>query len=348
MKVVILGDLHIGVKNNSEVMLSHQTKFFETMIEYMKENDIDTIFQLGDIFDSRRQINIRTIHSLFTNVFDKFQENAITLYSLVGNHDIYLRNSLETHSSGILTKGYPNIHIIDTPTTLEFGGKTFSLIPWICESNYNECMEHIKNDKSNYCLGHFEIGSFPVVGKILFEGGLVINTFSHYDHVFSGHFHLRSEKKNITYVGTPYQLMWSDAEANNGFLVLDTESGEYEFVENEDRIFRYVYFDSADATDLEQLSLEDRYVKLIVNDKSDTKKFNEFVDTVMAMMPTDLKIIDQEMIELKEMETPQTIEVSDTLDLIYQYIDNTDISNKEDVKKYMVMLYNEAMTQGAV
>ena len=345
MKVVVLGDLHIGVKNNSEVMFSHQQKFFENMIDYMTNNGIDTIIQLGDVFDNRRQINVRTIQMLHNELFDKLVERNIQMYSLVGNHDIYLRNSLETHSSGILTKGYSNIHIIDTPQVIRFGDTDCSIVPWICESNYEECMSFFDKDQSEYCFGHFEIGSFPVVGNILFEGGLTADFFSKYKHVFSGHFHLRSEKRNITYVGTPYQLTWSDYGVNNGFVVFDTDNGDYTFVENENQYFHQIVFDGSEDDILQNLDLSNSFVKLIVTDKTDTAKYNQIVETILNASPNDFKIVDQELVELQQMETPQSIEVSDTLDLIVQYIDNSDLTDKESVKKFMVNLYREAVAQ---
>lgn len=345
MKVVVLGDLHIGVKNNSEVMFAHQKKFFDDMIEYMTSNGIDTIIQLGDVFDNRRQINVRTIQMLHNELFDRLVEHNIVMYSLVGNHDIYLRNSLETHSSGVLTKGYPNIHIIDTPTVLKMGSVNLSVVPWICESNYEECMKFFENDTSEYCVGHFEIGSFPVVGTILFEGGLDTDFFKKYKHVFSGHFHLRSEKRNITYVGTPYQLTWSDCGVKNGFVVFDTESGEYEFIENQNQYFHKIEFDGSDTSVLDGIDLTNSFVKLVVKDKSDTSTYNKLVDTILQASPTDFKIVDQELVDLQEMDTPQTIEVSDTLDLIVQYIEQSDLVDKESVKKYMVNLYREAVAQ---
>lgn len=43
MKIAILADLHIGTKNASEIMISHQKAFFNFFFEYLQQNQIDTV-----------------------------------------------------------------------------------------------------------------------------------------------------------------------------------------------------------------------------------------------------------------------------------------------------------------
>lgn len=43
MKIAILADLHIGVKNASDIMIEHQKKFFNFFFDYLEQNQIDTV-----------------------------------------------------------------------------------------------------------------------------------------------------------------------------------------------------------------------------------------------------------------------------------------------------------------
>jgi len=51
---------------------------------------------------------------------------------------------------------------------------------------------------------------------------LGIDQFGGFDRVFSGHFHLRQERKNITYIGNCFPHNFSDAgDTNRGMMILE-------------------------------------------------------------------------------------------------------------------------------
>ena len=56
------------------------------------------------------------------------------------------------------------------------------------------------------------------------EGGMDASVFSKFDRVFSGHYHMKSTKDNVTYLGNPYQLYWNDYASKRGFHVFDTDT----------------------------------------------------------------------------------------------------------------------------
>ena len=343
---MVLGDLHLGVKNSSEVMFRHQSKFFNFMIDYMKQNNIDTILQCGDLWDSRRNTNMKTLQFAYDCFFDLLKDNNIHMHTVIGNHDIYLRNSLDIHSSGLLLRNYDCIDVYDQCTTIELDGCTVDMIPWICDQNREQCFDYIKNSKSDVCLGHFEINQFPAVGQSLFEGGMSREQFSHFKQVFSGHFHCRSKNDNITYVGTPYQLTWNDATTENGFIVFDTETLQYYYVENPNRYYHYLTYDDKNKfqTSLEGLALEDSFVKIVIKSKSRAFNYNTYINKVFAGKPADVKFVEQSLIDVTSSNQNATLEVKDTLDLITSYIDGIDYDHKERLKNFMVQLYNEAIT----
>lgn len=344
MKIILLGDCHLGARQNSQVIAKHQIKLFDQLIDYCKENNIKDIIQLGDVYDQRKSINMMTLKMAY-DLFDRFEEANINFNTLIGNHDVFYRDSIEITSSSLLLRNYKHIHVYDVPTTLTLGGRTFDLIPWICDENKDLCLNYIKDSKSDFCCGHFEINTFPIRYDTDFVGGLEATIFEKYTHVFSGHFHGMSEKDNITYVGTPYQLTWSDANNLNGFWVLDTDTLEYQQVLNPDRYFRYIHYDDVNkekTTNLEGIDLKDTFIKLIVGNKTKPFLYDRFIKRIFNAHPTDVKIIDKEL----QVEGTETVDDNlinmNTIDIITGYIDNCNLSNKTDLKRIMVSLYNEA------
>jgi len=348
MKIAILGDLHIGTRNGSEIMTEHQKTFFDQFFGYLLSHNMDTVIQLGDLFDVRKQANYKVLDFAFRELFDKIEANKLNFHTLIGNHDIFYKETLSITSSQLVLRNYKHIHIHDNPTTLSFDGVTFDIIPWICNENATQCMEYIRKSKSDYCCGHFAINEFPVLGNILFEEGMDKNAFSHYKHVFSGHFHNRSSKGNISYIGIPYQLTWSDAMTENGFVVFDTQTHEWEYIANPDRYYYYMTYDDSKpglSTSPETVKIKNSFIKVIVSHKSRSALFTNYINTIINEHPADLKIIDQQLIDMRGM---QLVDVSGTikgtLQLIDDYVDQIDIPNKELVKNAMRSLYNQATT----
>ena len=65
MKIAILNDTHWGARNDNSAIAEHQIKFYrEVFFPYLRENDIKTIFHLGDVTDRRKYINFVTAKNL--------------------------------------------------------------------------------------------------------------------------------------------------------------------------------------------------------------------------------------------------------------------------------------------
>ena len=361
MKIVLLGDLHIGVKGSSDVMMYHQQRFFDFLFEYLKQNNISTIIQLGDIWDNRRQANYKSLDFAYNKLFDRLKSNNINMFGVLGNHDIFYRENLDINSSQLLLREFDNVKIFDQCTTLNFDGLKIDFIPWICAQNKQQCIDYISNTSSKVCVGHFEINDFPVLANSLFQGGMVPEQFTRYSYVFSGHFHSASRKVvngvNIDYVGTPYQLTWNDAKPFknnqnwqcNHFVVIDTEDvANYRYVQYNNQFFHYIQYDDVNksTTDIENLDLSNCYVKVVIVNKSKPLKYNNFISSVFQKQPADVKFIDQQLLN------PQTsnklsAEVKDTSELIKQYVDNTDYTDSDKVllKNYLIKIYNQCLSE---
>ena len=65
MKIAILNDTHWGARNDNAAIAEHQIKFYrEVFFPHLRENNIKTIFHLGDVTDRRKYINFVTAKNL--------------------------------------------------------------------------------------------------------------------------------------------------------------------------------------------------------------------------------------------------------------------------------------------
>ena len=155
-----------------------------------------------------------------------------------------------------------NIKIVDKqPHSIRVLGKDFHFLPWINSENYEQFMQYIE-ECSGAMIAHLEVEGFSMFKGMTSQSGLDPDIFKNYDIVFSGHYHTRSKKKNIQYVGAPYEMCWSDADDPRGFAVFDTETNDYFFVDNPNRIFHKIKY-SKDLFDKDFSYLKNCYVKLL-------------------------------------------------------------------------------------
>ena len=350
MKIAILGDTHFGVRNDLSVFHKSFEKFYTDFIQYLIDNEIKIVFQLGDLFDRRKYINYYSLSECKRYFFDKLAENNIRLYTLIGNHDIYWRESLEVNAQSLILGEYTNIIAIDKPTTIGFSGDTtsFDFIPWICPENEKEVYDFIKASKSDICLGHFEIAGFAMYKGMEAHHGLDREMFTKYAHTWSGHYHTRSKKDNITYVGTPCEMTWQDAYDPKGFHVFDTGNFTLEFIENPHRIFIRIEYDDENIVELDSLDLKDCFVRVVVVAKSDPYKFDQFIQKLYNKGCYEVKLI-EDISEFQDGEIGEEIDLEDTMDVLSNYIDTVETdTDKEKVKTFIKTLYVEAINQEVV
>ena len=66
MKIALLGDTHFGVRNDARHFHEYYEKFYsEVFFPYLEEHGINTIIQLGDLFDRRKYINFLSLAESF-------------------------------------------------------------------------------------------------------------------------------------------------------------------------------------------------------------------------------------------------------------------------------------------
>ena len=350
MKLAILGDTHFGARGDSLDFHKYFQKFYdEVFFPFLIENNIKEVFQMGDLFDRRKFINFNSLYLCRQYFFEKCKNEGIKVHTLLGNHDVAFKNTLKVNSTGLLLNEYQNVAMYDKFETINFDGLDIDIVPWICDDNENEILEMIKASGSQVCFGHFDITGFQHQKGIVSDTGVDKSIFSSYDIVLSGHFHLKSSDGQITYVGTPYEMMWSDYGDPKGFHIFDTDTRELNFIQNPFKMFHKITYDDGE-TDFEFWkkydydSLKEAYIKVVVLNKQNPFLFDSVIDNIYRVGVADLSIVEDFSEAIVGDDQDIVDQAEDTMTILSKYIDNLSLNvEPEKLKGVMQELYVEAL-----
>ena len=200
--------------------------------------------------------------------------------------------------------------------------------------------------KADTMVSHLEVVGFEMHGGHFSESGFDKSQFKKFDTIFSGHYHKKSDDGQIYYLGTPYQMTWSDYNCPKGFHVFDTETRELTRIVNPQKIFEKIYYDDTqenyDIHDVNQY--RNKYIKLVVVNKNDLYKFDKFTDKLFKADCHEVKIIEDFTDLDANTVSDDIVENSqDTMTLLGKYIDDLDVNlDKTKLKTDISKLYHEA------
>ena len=348
-QVAMITDTHFGIKNDSPDFIEHQSKYYrEVFFPDLKDRGIDTILHLGDIFDRRKYTNHQTLHAFKEAFFDMLIEHDIHMYLILGNHDVYYKSTNSVNSPELfLTQYSDHITVINEPKVLKIKGSKIAMIPWINAQNYDESLEFMDTCGCEVLCGHFEIKGFEMHrGGGVNNTGLKAEIFDPFEIVFSGHFHEPSSDGRITYLGAPYEYTWADFGCDRGHYIFDPKSHDLEYVKNPDRMYYRITYDelfSPDDYDVDQL--EGKIVRVIVADKVDNDRFEQFVEEVQNAGPSNFEIIDNVSYHVDEENLDQeALKSEDTLAIVKSYVNESDIAlDKDKINTMFKSLFMEAI-----
>ena len=306
MNIGLFTDTHLGARGGSKIFREYFKWYYtEVFFPKLKENNITTLFMLGDFFDNRNHLSLSDIafvNEVFLPLLDSY---GITMYIIAGNHDLAFKNTNSITSLSVMEHSDKVVILKDEVETFEMDNQKFVFVPWINSNNYSEFMESlnsIENKEEVIILGHFEIQGFLMYkNSMRCEHGLDQSIFKEFKSVWSGHFHHPSKIGNVEYLGSLFHLTWQDNGDKRGFWIYNTEDDEKTYVENEDSLFSEIlYEDDLELTDDElEAATSHQYVKVVINDEYDKIKFMDFYSKIISNKPIDIQIVNNYAI-LKE------------------------------------------------
>jgi len=346
MKIALLNDTHFGVRNDSPAFMKYQNRFYdEVFFPYLKEHNIGTLVHLGDVVDRRKFINHNTAHNFKKKFWDRLDNEVIDTHIIIGNHDTYFKNTNEVNALQNLDIS-KNAKIYTNATTLEFDNLPILFIPWICDDNYDDSIYQIDNTVATIAMGHLEVKGFEMHAGHINEHGLEKEQFTKFEKVISGHFHKKSDDGRIYYLGSQYQMTWSDYGETKGFHIFDTETREITKVNNPLSMFEKIYYNDkeTDYTTVDISKYNNKHIKLFVTNKTNDDMYNMFIDNLFNKINLyELNIVEDNSDMNASVRDDILEQGEDTLTYLGNYIDQveTDV-NKQKLKEFAKELYVEA------
>ncbi len=342
MKVVIITDQHFGARKNSKLFHDYFLKFYnDIFFPYLEENDIKVVIDMGDTFDSRKGIDFSALAWAKNNYYDRLQDMGIRVHTIVGNHTAYYKNTNEVNAVDLLLREYDNVTVYSEVTEVEIDKRNILFIPWINQDNEEKTFKFIENSNSKCAMGHLELSGFRAHRGCVMDHGHASELYKKFTKVFSGHYHTRSDDGRIYYLGNPYEMFWNDVDDTRGFHLFDTETLEHTPVNNPYRIFYNVYYNDTPYQLFDVSEYENKIVKIIVRQKTSVKNFEKFVDKFYDVGVSDLKIV--ENFVLQDSEEFEVFESEDTISILDRYIQEAEINlDKSKLQNIMRTTYQEA------
>jgi len=347
VKIALINDTHWSARGDSQLFFDYFMKFFDDVFfPYVKENNIKTIIHAGDLMDRRKFVNFNILNQIRTKFFDVLKEEGIEMHCILGNHDVYYRNTNKVNSIRELFAD--DLFLYEEPEVVEFDGLNIALLPWVCKENYDQSIDFINGANAPILVGHLELQGYDVMRGVKYDGGMNPKLFDRYEQVFTGHFHCRQEHGNIYYMGTQYQITFADLHEQKGFHVFDTDTREIEFIPNPHKMFHAVrYNDENGPVDSNQFDCEylnGAYVKLYVEEKNHPYSFERFMDKLYDCGVAKITVVEE--FDSSEWTQEEIVDLAqDTVTLINNEVDSLEeVKDKDKMKRLIKDLYMESLT----
>lgn len=344
----IISDTHYGVRGDSIPMLNYFSRFYgDIFFPTLEKYEVKHIIHCGDLVDRRKFLNYNTATRLHNDFTNYVIENDIITDVVLGNHDVMYKNTNSINGPKILYgANHKNFRIFENPVEIELYNTKLLYCPWINSENMSETISLLDKSSAKYVFGHFEFSGFEMYKGHYADEGFNHNDLSKFQHVFTGHYHERSMRDNVTYIGAPYEMMWSDFNCTRGFELIDLETNERIYIKNPYSIFNRIIYDESRLmtfkSDMSQY--KDTYVRISIINKTNQSLFDKFIDNLEKYNPIDIQIIDETLTFDMNRTDIDISETEDTLSIAEKYIDSIKMDiDKNKVKSKIADLYHEAI-----
>jgi len=313
VKCALFSDLHIFAHLSKTQFEDIAINFLHFLLKECKTRNIKKVFFLGDFFHIKNKLYvppfIKSIEAL-----KYFTQEGIELTFLIGNHDAPQQNSTD----------------FSVVYAFEPYGKVIPLYEWQDMEDVrlhflsytNELPKfEIAQDRKNILFGHLDVQNFVMDSGIECKEGFSINDFQQFDSVFTGHFHKHQIRNNIIYIGSPYQTRYSERFDEKGFVILDTDSMNWEFVVNA----HAPKFKEIDVDSVDELEVKGNFLRIKTHKGND--QLEEIKNKLLALGAESVDFIFENDDEEKELNMIEDLAMGDVVDLADKWYDNIQESN---------------------
>jgi len=335
--IKILGDIHFGMRRNSTLFNKILLDSLDWFLKGVKKTD--SVVILGDIFDSRSSVDFNVLNSAI-DFFIKLSRGCKEVFILVGNHDLYYKeNDISSVNCRFLrfdasddSKVAP-VKIVNEISEIKIQGKSCLFVPWIDSIEHKEVAKQFLLEQYDLVFGHMD-----TVG--LYNGKEIDTTlmFEQADlgpstNILSGHYHKRSDKGKVKFVGAFINQTFNDVGDVKGYHTYNKKN-ELKFVEGICPKFEYITIDNSSAfiqgfnvaSDEEKVNvqkqIEGNIIKLILNEYGNEN--DELYKIFKGMSPLEISV-SYNRVNFEDGDVGDEFagfdNKSDIIDIISQYID---------------------------
>lgn len=348
MKIAILADTHWGARGDSPVFHDYFSRFFrEIFFPYIDDHKIKIVVHLGDLVDRRKFLTYTTANVMRKEYIEPSSIRKLETHVIVGNHDCAHKNNNEVNALREVIMGRDGFTIYSNPAVVTFGSERALMLPWISPENEDKSREALEYRDIDICFAHLELAGFEMARGQMMDHGMDTKPFSKFKAVYTGHYHHKSSRGNIHYLGTPYEMTWADCEDPKGFHVLDTDTDELEFILNPITLFKKIHV-TANSEPRELLSTKGKITKLIVHDMGTAAR--KAFDSMMKEVEDgaiDLQVIDEHLeVDTTASHNIEIDDIEDTMQIVNDFVMAADIdADKSALVGLLKQLYVEAQSQ---
>ena len=221
-KAAVFSDIHFGLRQNSTSHNIDCINFIDWYCKTAREHNCDVAIFMGDWNHHRNSLNVNTLNYSLTAI-ETLSKNFDRVLFIVGNHDLYYKDKRDINSIPFI-RNLKNVMLIDKIYTEH----DVSLIPWMVADEWKS----VKKIKSRYVFGHLELPHFMMNAMVAMpdHNELHEDHFINQEHVFSGHFHKRQKRGNITYIGNCFPHNYADVNDNERGMMILEHGGEPQYL----------------------------------------------------------------------------------------------------------------------
>lgn len=268
-KIIACSDIHIRNLKRMDETFELLGKFIAKCIKIQYDNKLERdemrIVVAGDLFENK--ISVSNEANIAASWFLTHLSDICDVIVVCGNHD-YLannKNRVDSITPIVSIANNERVRYIDSELMFESGYIVDDNIVWCLYSTFDDFntpdlteleVDYPDNDFVKVGLIHGDINGAVSDTNRVTDRGLDPNTFSDVDFVIAGHIHKHQEiKKNgvkIVYCSSLIQQDNGESIHGHGYVVWDTETCEYEFMELENEKYGFFKFRINDISDIEE------------------------------------------------------------------------------------------------